>query len=105
MDELRIMSSEANSLEGIKEKYKKAIIDNYEARLLECKNKRISNIDDINQERRIFDSIQYKNAFDDSLGSNDRWGIVSRKNFFGLRADFLPENGKGLRKDNRLYLR
>ena len=39
MDELRDMSSKTNSLEGIKEKYKKAIIDNYRERLTILRNK------------------------------------------------------------------
>lgn len=106
MDELRDMSSKTNSLDGVKEKYRIAIIDNCREQLTIFKNmdKKIDSID-IENGRRRFNSTQYKNAFDNSLGSNDRWGIVSKKNFFGLEAIFLPENGKGLKKDNRLYLR
>lgn len=99
MDELRDMASKANSLQEIKEKYQKAIINNFKEKLAMLKN--IHGNDDIEKIKMNFNNTQYQNAFDNSLGSNDRWGIVSKKNFFGLSAEFLPEN----EKDNALYLK
>ena len=100
MNELRDMHSRANSLEGIKEKFQKAIIDNYEQRTETLISLRKSGLplqeSDFDAERRKFDNIQYENAFDDSLTSNDRWGIVSKKNFFGLKAEFFQPGKKHL---------
>ena len=101
MDELRNMHSKANSLEGVKEKYRKAIIDNYAEKLMQLDNLENIRNDDIQNLIMSFERTQYQNAYDNSLGSNDRWGIVSQKNFFGLSAEFLPKNDR----NNMLYLK
>ena len=101
MDELRNMHSKANSLEGVKEKYRKAIIDNYAEKLMQLDNLENIRNDDIQNLIMSFERTQYQNAYDNSLGSNDRWGIVRQKNFFGLSAEFLPKNDR----NNMLYLK
>lgn len=83
MDELRDMTSRVNSLEGIKEKYKQGIIENFRY-VYENREKIAHNgvdFDPIVNLRRYFSSVQYKRCFDKSLGANDRWRIVGKKIF------------------------
>lgn len=99
MDELRDMHSTVNSLEGVKEKYKKGVIENFKY-ILENQRTIIQNNKNGYEEeewglRHAFDNKQYNECYDDSLGSNDRWGIVAGKNLFGLEASILPEDEKG----------
>lgn len=100
MDELRDMHSRVNSLEGVKEKYKKGVIENFQY-IVENQRQITQNAADVSTEgkkralRHAFSNNQYKECYDDSLGSNDRWGIVAEKNIFGLEADILPENEEG----------
>ena len=104
MDELRDMHSTVNSLEGVKEKYKKGVIENFKY-ILENQRTIIQNNKNGYEEeewglRHAFDNKQYNECYDDSLGSNDRWGIVAGKNLFGLEASILPEDEKGKSKRN-----
>lgn len=96
MNEFKYMISKTNSFEGVKEKYRKAIIENYRDSL------RVRNTESA---RIRFDKTQNSNASYNSLGANDRWAIVSKKNFFGLEASFLPENAQGTESRNMLYLK
>ena len=108
MENLIDMKSETNSLRKIKEKYKKGVIDNINERLLEIreireKNGGITELE-LDNERRKFDNTQFQNCYDDSIGSNARWGIVGRKNFFGLEAELYPTDVKRS-KDSKYFLR
>lgn len=100
MYDLSDMSSKTNSLEGVKEKYKKAVIENYkyvrENRVQIGENGRYD--DRFANLRTAFSQKQSDECIDSSLPSNERWGLVSRKNLFGLEAEILPteymEQGK-----------
>ena len=89
MDEIMHMSSKTNSLEGIKEKFKKGVIEN--RRNVAEKRKEIIQRRGYSRmplEERLkalaieFDAIQYRECSDNSMGSNPRWGIVSKKNLY-----------------------
>lgn len=116
MEDLKYMSSRCNSLDGVKEKYKKGIIETFE---YICSNKEKIKQDGENRGlfgiegfKRVvqstFNNMQYKECADKSLGSNDRWGIVSKKNFFGIEAVTFPDKaympGEKLSKNKRLFL-
>ena len=105
MNDLRDMSYETNQLNTIMEKYKEAVIDNFRDRLKETRAKSTVSEYDIDIARRIFNFAQSKIAMDESIGSNARWGIVGRKNFFGLSAEIFPTKRSEIKKDNRLYLK
>lgn len=100
MDNLRDMSSTTNSLEGIKEKYKKGVIENFQF-VVENQRKIVQDSVFTSMSgpkaalRYAFTQNQYKECHDASLGSNDRWGIVAGKNLFGLEASILPEKEEG----------
>lgn len=117
MEELKYMSSESNSLKGVKEKYKRGIIDNFQWLR--------DNTDIIKQEaynmgvfgkegyklvmQRYFNKKQYRECADNSMGSNDRWGIVGKKNLFGLEARIAPDEvykqGEEITRDKKWFLK
>ena len=88
MDNLRDMSSTTNSLEGIKEKYKKGVIENFQ---FVVENQRKIVQDSVFTSisgpkvalRHAFTQNQYKECHDASLGSN-----CGRKKSFWIRSEY-----------------
>lgn len=94
MSDSRNMDSEINSLPIIMEKFRRGIIGNYshikglvEPLYADLEN----NSDRIISYKIEYNEIQSSHCTDDSVGSNPRWGILSKRNFFGLAADFKPK--------------
>ena len=92
MNDLRDMSSDINSLIGVKEKYKRAVVENY--KYIRENNKQIAENGSDNNPfvnlRTAFYKKQATECIDSSLPSNERWGLVAGKNFFGISAELFP---------------
>ena len=99
-ENIKDMDSKTNSLEGVKEVYQKAVIENLKKKLLELnereeekrQNGEFLNANDRLEIGRYFRHAEGDIAYDNSLGANDRWKIISRKNLFGLEALLYPIN-------------
>lgn len=77
----RDMNSKYNSIEAIKERYQKGIIEAYRIFL--------ETSESVRDARRIFNKMQYDICSDGNI-QTPRWEIVGRKNFFGLAAEIGP---------------
>ena len=102
------MRVECNSIDSIKEKYKRGIIEAYKYVIQNAKTITAGSYDKIQSCRSEFDSMQGHLCEDISLGSNARWGIVSKKNLFGLEGELFPnerDTGEIRSKENRFYLK
>jgi len=108
IDDLAHMKSETNSLEHIEQIYKEGVIDAYVETLLAVKGDKSSYADLLQWCRSTFDSKHGRRCENSSLGSNSRWGIVSKKNLFGLKALLFPNDKElmgNFSKTDRLYLK
>lgn len=98
MPQLDDMLGESNSFDIIKEKFLSATLDNID--YIKAHEAEIINQSGDSDHRaaleRYFNSRVSDICYDDSLGSNGRWGIVSRKNVFGLRVEM---------EDGRVFLK
>jgi len=114
MDGLYNMKSETNSLNGVRERYKKGIIETYEDI---CENYDTLIVppgcvgEGTQKITTTFNNMQNDVCRDDSMGSNSRWGIVALKNFFGLSAELYPRQIYARRtnakpnQDEEIYLK
>lgn len=108
MDELSDMRARSNSIDGVKEKFKRGILDAYMYVIQNAQSIMAGSYDKTQSCRNAFNGRQYPMCEDESLGSNSRWGIVSKKNLFGLEGVLFPDEGQTgekRSKDNRFYLK
>lgn len=102
------MKAECNSIDVIKEKYKRGIIESYMYVIKNAQSIIAGRYDKAQRCREVFDQRQVPACEDLSLGSNSRWGIVSKKNLFGLEGVLFPdekETGETRSAGNRFYLK
>lgn len=108
MNELSDMSDMRNSIDGIKEKFKRGIVEAYMYVMQNAQSIMAGSYDKVKNCKFAFDARQGQTCEDLSLGSNARWGIVSKKNLFGLEGELFPDErktGEKHSRDNRFYLK